>query len=75
MYGLLSLKTVEKIHKGVDNPNTLIIPDREKAIRKAIQELGKNEVLFILGKGDEEYQETKGKKIPFSDKDIVRSLL
>ena len=30
---------------------------------------------MILGKGDETYQEIKGVKYPFSDKQVVRKLL
>ena len=69
------LEIIKDIVQGIDNPNTLIIPDREKAIKKAIEELKEDEVLFILGKGDEEYQEVNGKKTPFSDKEIVQSML
>lgn len=67
------LEIIKDIVQGIDNPNTLIIPDREKAIKKAVKELKEDGVLFILGKGDEEYQEINGKRIPFSDKEIVKN--
>lgn len=69
------LDIIKDIVQGISNPNTLIIPDRKKAIKIALQNLEKSEVLMILGKGDEEYQEIKGKKIPFSDIEVVNSLL
>ncbi len=50
-------------------------PDRRLAIKMALEALEKNEVLLILGKGDEEYQEIKGVKHPFDDRVVVRELL
>lgn len=50
-------------------------PDRRLAIKMALDELEGNEVLLILGKGDEEYQEIKGVKHPFDDREVVRELL
>jgi len=49
--------------------------DRHKAIEKALTLQGENEVLLILGKGDETYQEIHGKKYPFDDRNIVRELI
>jgi len=69
------LDIIKDIAEGVSNPDTLIIPDRKKAIKIALEKLQSNEVLMILGKGDEKYQEIKGKKIPFSDMETVYSLL
>lgn len=50
-------------------------PDRRLAIKMALNAQEKNEVLLILGKGDEEYQEIKGVKYPFDDRNVVRELL
>ncbi|GIT98758.1 UDP-N-acetylmuramoyl-L-alanyl-D-glutamate--2,6-diaminopimelate ligase [Sulfurovum sp. TSL1] len=50
-------------------------PDRRLAIKMALDALGENEVLLILGKGDEDYQEIKGVKHPFDDREVVRELL
>ena len=49
----------------------LIIIDREDAIKKGIELLSKDDTLLILGKGDENYIEINGKRIPFKDKEIV----
>lgn len=54
---------------------TLATPDREMAIKIALARLQKDEVLLILGKGDEDYQEIKGVKHPFDDRKIVKKLL
>jgi UDP-N-acetylmuramoyl-L-alanyl-D-glutamate--2,6-diaminopimelate ligase len=50
-------------------------PDRRLAIKMALDALEENEVLLILGKGDEDYQEIKGVKYPFDDREVVRELL
>jgi UDP-N-acetylmuramoyl-L-alanyl-D-glutamate--2,6-diaminopimelate ligase len=50
-------------------------PDRRLAIKMALDALEDNEVLLILGKGDEDYQEIKGVKHPFDDRKVVRELL
>ncbi len=50
-------------------------PDRKLAITMALEALEENEVLLILGKGDETYQEIKGIKYPFDDRVIVREYL
>ncbi len=50
-------------------------PDRKLAIKMALEALEPNEVLLILGKGDEDYQEIKGVKHPFDDRKVVRELL
>ena len=46
-----------------------------KAIEKALLQQGKDEVLLILGKGDETYQEIQGKKYPFDDREVVKSII
>ena len=51
--------------------NYKIIVKRKKAIKKCIQKLSKNDILLLLGKGHEEYQIIKNKKIFFSDKEEV----
>ncbi len=55
--------------------NVTACPDRRLAIKLALDALEENEVLLILGKGDEDYQEIKGVKHPFDDREVVRELL
>jgi len=50
-------------------------PDRRLAIEMALKSLEEGEVLLILGKGDETYQEIKGVKYPFDDRVVVREIL
>lgn len=49
--------------------------DRKKAIQKAIDEIKEDEILLILGKGDETYQIIGDKKIHFDDREIIRDYL
>jgi UDP-N-acetylmuramoyl-L-alanyl-D-glutamate--2,6-diaminopimelate ligase len=55
--------------------NVTACPDRKLAIKMALDALEENEVLLILGKGDEDYQEIKGVKHLFDDREVVRELL
>ncbi len=50
-------------------------PDRRLAIKMALDDLEGDDVLLILGKGDEDYQEIKGVKHHFDDREVVRELL
>ena len=59
--------------RGKDN--VVATPDRRLAIKMALEDLQDNEVLLILGKGDETTQEIKGVKYPFDDREVVRELL
>ena len=64
-----SLTIISDIVKGISKDNYCIIPDRKQAIKDAIRMLNKNDTLLILGKGHENYQIIKDKKIFFSDKE------
>jgi len=55
--------------------NVTATPNRHQAIELALEQMGKDDILLILGKGDEDYQEIKGVKYPFDDREVVRELL
>lgn len=64
---------VQDIMIGLEGKNNVsVVLDRKEAIVRALDELPKDGVLLILGKGDEEYMEIKGKKIPFKDREIIK---
>ncbi len=70
------MKIIEHIRSGIKTEVPVKeIVDREEAIRKALEELQKDEVLLILGKGDEEYTEIAGEKLAFSDVECVKNIL
>lgn len=61
--------------KDITKDNYISIYNREEAIISAIDLLDENDVLLILGKGHERYQEIGNKKIYFSDKVIVNKYI
>ena len=52
----------------------LSIADRREAIRTASMLAQKGDVILIAGKGHEDYQEIKGVKHHFDDKEVVRDI-
>jgi UDP-N-acetylmuramoyl-L-alanyl-D-glutamate--2,6-diaminopimelate ligase len=46
-----------------------VIEDRATAILSAIRHAGKHDVILLAGKGHEEYQEVKGRRLAFRDAD------
>ena len=49
--------------------------DRAQAIQRALDDADAGDVIVLAGKGHEDYQETNGKRIPFSDRDTVADVL
>ena len=49
--------------------------DREKAIERALDDARAGDVIVLAGKGHEDYQETNGERVPFSDRGIVAQAL
>jgi len=67
---------VNDILEGIeDKTNVVIELNRKKAIEMALDAQEDDEVVVILGKGDESYQIIYDKKFPFDDREIVRELL
>ena len=52
-----------------------IIPDRRKAIKFALEQAGEGDVVLLIGKGHEMYEEINGKKHPFDERQVVREAL
>jgi len=50
------------------------IVDRKEAIRTACMMAGKNDVILVAGKGHEDYQEIKGVKHHFDDKEVLKEI-
>ena len=67
---------VRDILEGIeDQSNVTIELNRKKAIAMALEEQEGEEVVVILGKGDENYQIIYDEKLPFDDREVVRELL
>jgi len=50
-------------------------PDRQKAIRRAIQEAEEDDVVLIAGKGHEDYQIFADRTIHFDDREVAEAVL
>ena len=71
-----SFKTIlDDSRKDQEYGNLIVEEDRKQAIRSGLEDLKKDEILLILGKGHEEFQEIKGTKIPFNDQKVVEEIL
>lgn len=66
---------ITDILKGIDNDNFEVIENREEAIKKVITMSEENSVILIAGKGHETYQEIKGIRNHFSDKEVAEKYL
>ncbi len=60
-----------EIKKTIDNFKLTEISSRKKAIEKAIDNLNTGDILLVAGKGHETYQEHKGERKIFSDKNYI----
>ena len=69
---------IRDMKKGVgpiDFKKTLSMVDREEAIKTACMLAGNGDIILVAGKGHENYQEIKGAKHPFNDKDVLGKML
>ena len=53
---------------------TLSIADRKEAIRTACMLAEKGDVILVAGKGHENYQEIRGVKHHFDDKEVLKEI-
>ena len=67
---------IEQIKQGTDpKSEVLVIENRREAIIKALSSAFTNDVVAILGKGAEDYQEINGIKYPFNDSKVVKEYI
>lgn len=64
------IRDIAKAFEGSDTPY-LTIPDRAEAIRAAVRETQKGDILVLAGKGHETYQLVGSQKLPFSEKELL----
>jgi UDP-N-acetylmuramoyl-L-alanyl-D-glutamate--2,6-diaminopimelate ligase len=58
-----------------DARKTMVIADREEAIKMAFMIAKEKDIVLVAGKGHETYQEIKGVKHPFDDREVVERML
>ena len=69
---------IRDMEEGLDiegRKKTLSIADRREAIRTAAAIAQPGDVILIAGKGHEDYQEIKGVKHHFDDREVVKEFL
>jgi UDP-N-acetylmuramoyl-L-alanyl-D-glutamate--2,6-diaminopimelate ligase len=67
---------VDDILEGIEDRNIVNVElNRKKAIEMALDDQEEEDVVVILGKGDEAFQIIYDKKLPFDDREVVRELL
>ncbi|MDM8547447.1 UDP-N-acetylmuramoyl-L-alanyl-D-glutamate--2,6-diaminopimelate ligase [Candidatus Venteria ishoeyi] len=65
---------IQDILSGMTNTPT-ILPERTQAIRQTLLQSQKGDVILLAGKGHEDYQDIKGQRLPFSDRQQVLAYL
>ena len=66
---------IKEIEAGIEKKNYEVIEDREEAIKTAIGQTESDAVILIAGKGHETYQEIRGVRKHFSDREVAEKYL
>ncbi|TVT37353.1 UDP-N-acetylmuramoyl-L-alanyl-D-glutamate--2,6-diaminopimelate ligase [Hymenobacter setariae] len=72
------LDILHQMQAGLTPPadaHVQLIPDRRQAIRDAVSLARPGDLVLVAGKGHETYQEIKGVKLPFDDREELRKAL
>lgn len=69
------LKDMEEGLSSSAKRKYISIVDRKEAIKTAVMMSNAEDIILVAGKGHEKYQDIKGTKHPFDDKEILRELL
>lgn len=72
------MEIIREMQSGIlpgDVKKTLVMPDREEAIKTACIMAKEKDIVLIAGKGHESYQEIKGVKYPFDDREVANRML
>ncbi len=71
-------KIIEEMRSNLspyEKNNVITILDRREAIRTAMSLAQPKDIILILGKGHEQYQEVDDKKLPFDDSKEIKKIL
>ncbi len=69
---------IEQMKKGVPAQyfkKAMAITDRKEAVKVAVNLAEEGDIILLAGKGHEKYQEIKGVKYPFDDKQVLEEIL
>lgn len=62
---------IRDIEVGIEGDNYIVVPDRNVAINMAVELASDNDIVLVAGKGHEDYQEIKGIRYNFSDREVL----
>ncbi len=69
------LDIIRDIVSGIKRDNYIVRPDRENAIREAVSVAKEGDTVLVAGKGHEDYQEIRGARHYFSDREVLRKAI
>ena len=72
------MEIIKEMQTGIgpsETRKTLVMTDREEAIKTACMLAKEHDIILVAGKGHETYQEIKGVKFPFDDKEVLERML
>ena len=69
------MKIIRQVASGFTTDNYSVSLDRKDAIREAITSSEDQDIVMLLGKGDESTQEVNGVFVPFSDREIAKEVV
>ncbi len=72
------MEIIREMQKGVspsDAKKTLVMVEREEAIKTACMLAKEKDIILVAGKGHETYQEIKGVKHPFDDHEVLERMM
>ena len=69
------ISDMEKGIDPVDFKKVISISNRKEAIKTACTFAAPGDIILVAGKGHEKYQEIKGVKYPFDDRDVLENFL
>lgn len=68
---------IADIKVGIDKTNGkyVVIPNRKDAIEYCIKNAQDNDIIVLAGKGHEDYQEIKGVKYHFDEREVIKDII
>jgi len=66
---------INDIKRGIKKTNFCVIPERAEAIKKSLSLAKSGDIVLVAGKGHEDYQVIKDRRIPFDDREVIRECL
>ncbi len=72
------IEIIKEMQKGVgpaEAKKTIVMVDREEAIKTACMLAREKDIILVAGKGHETYQEVRGVKRPFDDREVLARML